>query len=63
LRIRNLFTLGRFLFTILMIAFGPQHFMYAPFIAFLMPAWIPVRLFFAYFTRTAFIAAGISIAI
>ena len=45
-----------------MIVFGAQHFMYASFIAFLIPAWIPGHLFWAYFTGTAFIAAGLSIA-
>jgi uncharacterized membrane protein YphA (DoxX/SURF4 family) len=56
------FTVGRFLFAISMIVFGAQHFMYASFIAFLIPAWIPGHLFWAYFTGTAFIAAGLSIA-
>jgi hypothetical protein len=45
-----------------MVVFGVQHFMYAPFIAFLVPSWIPGHLFWAYFTGSAFIAAGLSIA-
>jgi uncharacterized membrane protein YphA (DoxX/SURF4 family) len=58
----KLVTLGRFVFALSMIVFGVQHFMYAGFIAFLIPAWIPGHLFLAYLTGTAFIAAGLSIA-
>ena len=58
----NLLTLGRALFAISMIVFGAQHFMYAAFIATLIPAWIPLHLFFVYFTGTGFIAAGLCIA-
>jgi uncharacterized membrane protein YphA (DoxX/SURF4 family) len=35
--------------------------MYAPFIAALIPAWMPGHLFLAYFTGTAFIIAGLAI--
>jgi len=38
-------TLGRSLFAISMVVFGAQHFMYAGFIATLIPAWIPLHLF------------------
>jgi uncharacterized membrane protein YphA (DoxX/SURF4 family) len=54
--------LGRFLFAFSMIVFGAQHFMYAAFIATLIPAWIPAHLFWVYFTGTGFIVAGLSIA-
>src|ERR1700676_3888967 len=57
-----LLILGRFLFAISMIIFGTQHFMYAAFIATLIPAWIPLHLFWVYFTGTGFIAAGLCIA-
>jgi uncharacterized membrane protein YphA (DoxX/SURF4 family) len=53
---------GRFLFAFSMIVFGAQHFMYAGFIATLIPAWIPIHLFWVYFTGIGFIAAGLSIA-
>ena len=59
----RLLLLGRFLFAFSMIVFGAQHFMYAGFIATLIPAWIPLHLFWVYFTGTGFIAAGLSIAI
>lgn len=52
---------GRFLFAIPMVAFGWQHFIYAPFIANLIPSWIPGHLFFTYFTGVAFIVAAASI--
>jgi len=55
-------TFGRMLFAISMIVFGVQHFMYAGFITFLIPSWIPGHLFWAYFTGSAFIAAGLCIA-
>jgi uncharacterized membrane protein YphA (DoxX/SURF4 family) len=53
---------GRMLFAISMIVFGVQHFMYAPFIASLIPSWIPGHLFWAYFTGSALIVAGLSVA-
>jgi uncharacterized membrane protein YphA (DoxX/SURF4 family) len=60
--VNRLILLGRILFALSLIVFGVQHFMYAPFIAFLVPSWIPGHLFWAYFTGIALIAAGLSIA-
>jgi uncharacterized membrane protein YphA (DoxX/SURF4 family) len=54
--------LGRLLFVCLLVVVGVQHFMYARFIATLVPAWIPGRLFWAYFVGVAFFAAALSIA-
>jgi len=42
--------------------FAVQHFIYAGFVATLVPAWIPERLFWAYFTGVAFVAAALSFA-
>ncbi|HEY1994461.1 MAG TPA: hypothetical protein VGG81_08660 [Edaphobacter sp.] len=53
---------GRFLIAISLVVFAVQHFMYARFVATLVPAWIPARLFWAYFTGIAFVAAAVSIA-
>jgi uncharacterized membrane protein YphA (DoxX/SURF4 family) len=53
---------GRFLIAISLVVFAVQHFMYARFVATLVPTWIPARLFWAYFTGVAFVAAAISIA-
>ncbi len=54
--------LGRILFAAPLLVFGVQHFLYARFIATLVPAWIPGRLFWAYFIGVAFVAAALSIA-
>jgi hypothetical protein len=53
---------GRFLIAVSLVVFAVQHFMYARFVATLIPAWIPAHLFWAYFTGIAFVAAAISIA-
>ena len=52
---------GRILYALPLIVFGIQHFMYARFIATLIPAWIPARLSWAYFVGAAFFAASISL--
>jgi uncharacterized membrane protein YphA (DoxX/SURF4 family) len=52
---------GRILFAITRVVFGVQHFMYDVFVAAVIPAWIPARLFWAYFTGVAFVAAGVSL--
>jgi hypothetical protein len=53
---------GRFLIAVSLVVFAVQHFMYARFVATLIPAWIPARLFWAYFTGLAFVAAALAIA-
>jgi hypothetical protein len=58
----NLADVGRFLIAISLVVFAVQHFLYARFVATLVPAWIPARLFWAYFTGVAFVAAALSIA-
>jgi uncharacterized membrane protein YphA (DoxX/SURF4 family) len=52
---------GRVLFAVSLVVFAIQHFMYGHFVAGLIPAWIPDRLFWAYFVAVAFVAAGIAI--
>ncbi len=56
----TLIWLGRFLFAISLLVFGTQHFLYARFIATLLPAWIPWHLFWAIFVGVAFVAAALS---
>jgi uncharacterized membrane protein len=56
-----LLTAGRVLYAVPLFGFGIQHFMYASFIAMLIPSWIPFHLFWAYFIGAAFFAAGASI--
>jgi uncharacterized membrane protein len=52
---------GRIVFALALVVFAVQHFLYARFIATLIPAWIPARLFFAYFVGVAFLAAALAI--
>jgi uncharacterized membrane protein len=59
----QLILVGRLLWAFTMVIFGAQHFMYAAFIATLIPAWIPGHLFWVYFTGMGFIAAGLAIAV
>jgi hypothetical protein len=58
----NLLRAGPYLFAVSCIVFGIDHFLIIPFIASLVPAWIPAKMFWAYFTGAGFIAAGLSIA-
>jgi uncharacterized membrane protein len=53
---------GRLLFAVCLVVLGVQHFMYAAFIATLVPAWIPGGgLFWNYATGVGMIAAGLAI--
>jgi uncharacterized membrane protein len=54
---------GRKLFALSLLVFAVQHFMYADYIAGLIPAWIPMKVFLAYFVGVAFTFASISILI
>ena len=49
---------GRILYALPLIVFGIQHIMYGQFVSTLVPAWIPARLFWAYFVGVAFFAAS-----
>jgi len=53
---------GRYIYAFSMVIFGIQHFLYASFIAFLIPRWMPVHLFLAYATGVALISSGLAIA-
>ena len=55
------FAVGRYLFALALVVFGVQHFLYAGFVATIVPAWIPGKLFWAYFVGVAFFAAALSI--
>ena len=54
-------TLGRISVAISLVVFGVQHFLYGGFVAGLVPAWMPGRLFWAYFVGVAFLAAAVGI--
>jgi len=46
---------GRIFIAISLVVFGIQHFLYADFLATVVPAWMPVRLFWAYFVGMVFL--------
>jgi uncharacterized membrane protein len=54
-------TLGRIFVAISLVVFGVQHFIYGGFVATLVPAFMPGRLFWAYFVGVAFFAAAVGI--
>ncbi|HWK06518.1 MAG TPA: hypothetical protein VNS58_22945 [Puia sp.] len=56
----NITRSGRILFAIPWIIFCIQHFIYADFVTTLVPAYMPFRLFWVYFTAITMFAAGIS---
>ncbi|OOQ59969.1 DoxX family protein [Mucilaginibacter pedocola] len=59
----KLTALGKWLYAAAFFVFGIQHFMYANFVATLIPGWLPWHLFWAVFVGIAFILAAVSIVI
>jgi hypothetical protein len=53
--------LGRVCYSVELVGFAVQHFLYAQFVATLVPSWIPGHLFFAYFVGVALCAGAVSI--
>src|SRR6202790_4976442 len=54
-------TVGRIFVAVSLVVFGVQHFVYGGFVAGLVPAFMPERLFWAYFVGVAFFAAAAGI--
>src|SRR5260370_9144286 len=54
-------TLGRIFVACSLVVFGIQHLIYGGFVATLVPAFMPGRLFWAYFVGVAFFAAAIGV--
>jgi hypothetical protein len=52
---------GRIFIVTSLVVFAIQHFLYARFVADLVPTWIPFHLFFAYFVGVSFVVAALSI--
>jgi len=52
--------LGRICFSITLITFGFEHFLYTGFVSTLVPAWIPGHVFWTYFCGTALMGAGLA---
>jgi hypothetical protein len=59
--VRRATSAGPFLFALSLAVFGIQHFIYGPYLATLVPSWIPGRLFWAYFVGTAFEASALAL--
>ena len=59
--LEKLIPFGRVFFSITMIAFGIDHFLYSEFVAGLVPAWIPDHIFWTYFAGAALIGSGVAI--
>jgi uncharacterized membrane protein YphA (DoxX/SURF4 family) len=58
---KNKLVAGRILFACTLIVFAVQHFLYADYISTLIPTWIPLPVFWAYFVGIAFLAGSISL--
>ncbi|MEO6722644.1 MAG: hypothetical protein ABIN67_19900 [Ferruginibacter sp.] len=59
--LEKLIPAGRIFFALTMIAFGIDHFLYAEFVATLVPSWIPGHTFWTYFAAVALIGSGVAI--
>jgi uncharacterized membrane protein len=55
-------TIGRIFVAVSLLVFGVQHFIYGGFVSTLVPAFMPGRLFWAYFVGVAFFASAVGIA-
>ncbi|MEO8415661.1 MAG: hypothetical protein ABI472_18505 [Ginsengibacter sp.] len=53
--------IGSIFFSVTMIVFGMDHFLYTEFVATLVPGWMPWHVFWTYFAGVALIGAGICI--
>ena len=59
--LNKLMPCGSILFSITIISFGIDHFLFAKEAAGYVPSWIPYHLFWMYFTGTALIGSGLTI--
>ncbi len=58
---KRLLMLGRIFFSIMLIVFGIEHFLYTEAVAKLVPGWIPGSVFWTYFGAVALIGSGVCI--
>ena len=54
----RLMVAGRLFLPVMLVVFGIEHFVYTAFVVMIIPAWIPGKLFWAYFAGVALIAGG-----
>lgn len=59
--LEKLIPFGRFFFGFMLACFGIDHFLYAQFVATLVPSWIPGSMFWTYFAGIALFGAGVAI--
>jgi uncharacterized membrane protein len=59
--LEKLIPFGRIFFSITMIVFGIDHFLYVKVVAGLVPAWIPGHIFWTYFAGVALIGSGVAV--
>ena len=57
--LEKLIPLGRIFFSIMLIAFGLDHFYYTDGVSGLVPSWIPGHIFWTYFAAVALIGGGV----
>jgi len=53
--------MGRIFYSIMLVVFGIEHFLFGEFVKSLVPSWIPGDLFWTYFAAVALIGAGVAI--
>lgn len=56
-----LIPMGRIFYSIMLVVFGIEHFLFAEGVRTLVPAWIPGDLFWTYFAAVALIGAGMAV--
>jgi uncharacterized membrane protein len=59
--LKKLVPCGAILFSITIISFGINHFLYAKEASDYIPSWVPIHIFWMYFTGIALIGSGIAI--
>jgi len=59
--LEDLIPMGPLFFSIMLIVFGTEHFLFAEYVKVLVPDWIPGHLFWTYFAAVILIGAGVGI--
>jgi uncharacterized membrane protein YphA (DoxX/SURF4 family) len=62
-KLARLAPFGKYFFSLMLIAFGIDHFIYLDFVRGLVPKWMPFPVFWTHFTGVALFGAGLSILI